>query len=87
MIEILLIFIGILLAVCLCFFVADFVPVFMTWLKRIHIGRYTDKKVWLKTAEKVAEKKHKKTAPYTDNGQGVLHTCAEAEGQILQLLF
>lgn len=63
MIEILLIFIGILLAVCLCFFAADFVPVFMTWLKRIHIGRYTDKKVWLKTAEKVAEKNIKKLPP------------------------
>lgn len=56
MVEILLIFVSILLAVCLCFLAADFIPVIMAWIKRIHIGRYTDKKVWYENAVKVARK-------------------------------
>ncbi len=52
----LLIFFSILLLVCLCFFAADAVPMIMTWIKRIHIGRYTDKKVWYENAVKAARK-------------------------------
>ncbi len=68
MIEILLIFVSILLAVCLCFFAADFVPMIMNWIKRIHIGRYTDKKAWYENAVKVARKNAKKLPkiPVTD---------------------
>lgn len=63
MVEILLIFVSILLLICLCFFAADGVPFFMAWLKRIHIGRYSDKKVWRNCAEKVAEKNINKLPP------------------------
>lgn len=64
----LLIFFSILLLVCLCFFAADFIPVIMAWIKRIHIGRYTDKKVWYENAVKVARKNGEKMPkiPVTD---------------------
>lgn len=63
MVEILLVFVSIMLLICLCVFLTDGIPIFMSWLKRIHIGRYTDKKVWRKSAEKVAEKNIKKLPP------------------------
>ncbi len=63
MVEILLFFVSILLLVCLCIFAADFIPMIMAWIKRIHIGRYTDKKAWYKNAEKVAKKQIKKLPP------------------------
>ncbi len=63
MVEILLVFVSILLAVCLCFFAIDLVPIFLAWFRRIHIGRYTDKNVWRNSVEKVALKKIKKMPP------------------------
>lgn len=68
MLIFLLIFVSILLAVCLCFFAADFIPMIMTWIKRIHIGRYTDKKVWHENAVKVARNNAQKLPkiPVTD---------------------
>ena len=63
MMTFLLIFVSILLMICLCFFAADMVPVFLTWVKRIHIGRYTDKKAWYENAEKVAVKQTEKLPP------------------------
>ncbi len=63
MLEILLIFVSLLLAVCLCVFAVDVVPIFLNWLRRIHIGRYNDKKVWRDAVEKVAEKNLKKMPP------------------------
>ena len=59
----LLIFVSILLVVCLCFFAADVVPMMMTWIKRIHIGRYNDKKAWRENAEKVVKKQIEKMPP------------------------
>lgn len=59
----LLIFVSIMLLLCLTVFAVDFIPMIMAWIKRIHIGRYTDKKVWYKNAEKVAEKQIKKLPP------------------------
>lgn len=68
MVEILLIFVSILLAVCLCFFAADFIPMITAWIKRIHIGRYTDKKIWFEKVLAVAEKNARKLPkiPVTD---------------------
>ena len=63
MIVFLLIFVSIFLAICICFFAVDIVPMFLTWLRRIHIGRYTDKNVWCNSIEKVALKKIKKMPP------------------------
>lgn len=63
MVEVLLVFISIMLLICLAVFAADFVPVFMTWLKRIHIGRYTDKKQWYEKAGKIAMKQIEKLPP------------------------
>ena len=63
MIEILLIFVSFLLIVCLCFFAADIVPIFLRWFKRIHIGRYTDKNVWRDSVKKIALKTIKKMPP------------------------
>ncbi len=63
MIEILLVFVSVLLLVCLCFFAADIVPIFSAWLKRIHIGRYTDKNVWRDSAKRIAEKYIRKMPP------------------------
>lgn len=63
MVKILLIFVTVLLAVCLCFFAADFFPIFLSWIKRIHIGRYSDKKIWLSSVKKRAEKQAKKLPP------------------------
>lgn len=63
MVEILLVFVSIMLLICLCVFLTDGIPIFMSWLKRIHIGRYTDKKVWRNSVEKVAEKNIKKLPP------------------------
>lgn len=54
MVEILLVSVSILLLICVAVFAADFVPMFMTWLKRIHIGRYKDKKQWYEKVEKKA---------------------------------
>lgn len=64
----LLIFVSVLLMICLAVFAADAVPMITTWIKRIHIGRYTDKKVWYKSTEKIALKQIKKLppAPITD---------------------
>lgn len=63
MMVFLLIFVSILLAICICFFAVDIVPIFLTWLRRIHIGRYSDKKAWRNSLEKVALKKIKKMPP------------------------
>ncbi len=64
----LLVFVSVLLIICLCFFASDAVPMLLTWLKRIHIGRYTDKKDWYEKAVNVARKNIKKLPkiPVTD---------------------
>lgn len=63
MVEILLIFVSVLLLVCVAVFAADFAPMFMAWLKRIHIGRYTDQKQWYADAEKKALEQIEKMPP------------------------
>lgn len=68
MIEFALIFVSILLLICLIIFLADFVPMISAWIKRIHIGRYQDKKAWCESVEKVAIKNIKNLPhiPVTD---------------------
>ncbi len=63
MVEILLVFVCVLLLICVCVFAADFVPTIATWLKRRHIGRYTDKKQWYASAEKKALEQIEKMPP------------------------
>ncbi len=58
-----LIFVSVLLLICLVIFAFDFVPSLLTWLKRIHIGRYTDEKSWRENVEKTALAQIKKMPP------------------------
>ena len=44
-------------------FGCDFVPVFLTWVKRIRMGRYPDEAAWRKAAEKKAMEWLKKMPP------------------------
>ncbi|MBR6618989.1 MAG: glycoside hydrolase family 88 protein [Clostridia bacterium] len=49
-----------LLLICLFILGCDFVPMFMTWLGRIHIGSFENEKQWKDKAERVALKWVKK---------------------------
>ena len=63
-----MIFVSVLLLICLLVFAADFIPMITTWIKRIHIGHYTDKKVWHENALEFARKNAEKLPkiPVTD---------------------
>ena len=63
-----MILVSVLLLISLCIFAADFIPMITTWIKRIHIGRYTDKKIWFEKVLAVAEKNAQKLPkiPVTD---------------------
>ena len=52
-------------------FILDFIPMFFIWQSRIKIGRYTDKKVWIKSIEKKSIQWLKKTPTIklTDNSR------------------
>lgn len=63
MVEFLIVFVSVLLLICVTVFAADFVPIFKTWLKRIHIGRYADVKQWYESAEKKALEQIEKLPP------------------------
>lgn len=45
-----------LLAIVILVILIDFAPVLLDWIKRIHIGRYTNEKIWSKSITNVALK-------------------------------
>lgn len=63
-----IILIGVLLCLCLTVLGCDLMPSALDWLKRIHIGRYSDIGHWQSSAEKVAKKQINKlpAMPVTD---------------------
>ncbi len=81
MVEILLIFVSVLLLICLLVFAADFIPMITTWVKRIHIGRYTDKKIWCKKTKKVATKQVKKLPPISVTDRTVYTLLPKIKGE------
>jgi len=87
MIEILLIFVSVLLLFFICFFAADMLPVFLTWFKRIHIGRYTDKKTWYDSAEKIAENKIKKMPPIPTSDRAYYTLVPKLKGEYYNFYF
>lgn len=48
--------IGLLLLIAVVVILIDIVPIFMTWLSRIHIGRYNDRCIWNKSITNVGVK-------------------------------
>lgn len=50
-------------AVCLAVIGCDVVPIFITWVSRIHIGRFASREEWRDKAEKVALKQIAKLPP------------------------
>ena len=56
-------FLAVALLICLLILGCDFVPMFMTWLGRIHIGKFESEQQWEEKAEKVALKWIEKLPP------------------------
>ncbi len=87
MVEILFVFVSILLLICFAVFAADFLPMFMTWLKRIHIGRYTDKKQWYANAEKKALEQIEKMPPLPVTDKTAYTLLPKLKGEYYNTLF